>query len=34
LHARRLLHAPDAVLHTLGMLFPERRPALTPIDYF
>lgn len=34
LHARRMLHAPDAVLHALEMLFPERRPALTPIDYF
>ena len=34
LHARRMLHAPDAVLHALEMLFPERHPALTPIDYF
>ena len=34
LHARRMLHAPDAVLQTLELLFPERRPALTPIDYF
>jgi predicted acetyltransferase len=34
LHARRQLHAPETVLHTLETLFPERRPALTPIDYF
>jgi hypothetical protein len=34
LHARRMLHAPDAVLQTLELLFPERHPALTPIDYF
>lgn len=34
LHARRLLHAPDSMLATLETLFPERRPAFTPIDYF
>lgn len=34
LHARRLLHAPDAILHTLERLFPKHTPALTPIDYF
>ncbi len=34
MHARRLLHAPDALLPILDALFPERRPCLTPIDYF
>jgi predicted acetyltransferase len=34
LHARRQLYAPETLLHTLETLFPERHPALTPIDYF
>ncbi|GIV11222.1 MAG: acetyltransferase [Fimbriimonadales bacterium] len=34
LHARRLLNAPESLLPTLDMLFPQRQPCLTPIDYF
>jgi len=34
LHARRLLRAPESILPTLEVLFPEQHPVLTPIDYF
>ena len=34
LHARRLLHTPESVIHSLEAVFPEHRPAFTPIDHF
>ncbi|MCS7300340.1 MAG: GNAT family N-acetyltransferase [Fimbriimonadales bacterium] len=34
LHARRMLPAPESLLPTLESLFPERKPCLTPIDFF
>jgi predicted acetyltransferase len=32
--ARRILNAPESLIETLDVLFPERRPCLAPIDFF